>query len=161
MTRIIATAIGVVLAAGLAIAAPTDNPEDLVNRVLAANSEQELAATWKSWHPDAVHTIKMQIGMGQPDWDLTYRLADWENQPNWMDDSQVKEAMIGYKELSRSEPKITVKTENGKTLITAKTSVDYEWADQKGRMAQTDRFEITKLLGRPVIRSLSTVYDYR
>lgn len=161
MKRITATAIGIALAAGLAFAAPTDTPEELVDRVLAASSQQELASTWKSWHPEAEHSVKVRIGLGQPDWDFSYRLSDWENLPNWMDDPQVKEAMQGYKETARSAPETQLSTEGDKTIVTAKTRVDYEWDDFKGRMTQTDRYEFVKVLGRPVIRSLSTVYDYR
>ncbi len=161
MKRITATAIGIVLAAGLAFAAPTDTPEELVDRVLAASTGQEMAATWKSWHPEAEHTVRVRIGPGQPDWDFSYRLSDWKNLPNWMDDPQVKEAMQGYKETARSAPETKVSIEEDKTIVTATTHVDYEWGASKDRMTQTDRFEIVKVLGHPVIRSLSTVFDYQ
>ena len=161
MKRITATAFGVVLAAGLAIAAPQDTATDLVNRYFDATTEAAIAATWKDWHPDASHHIEVKTGMKDGDFAFSYAMSDWENLPDWMEDPEVVEAMQGYEETSRSDPKLTISSEGVETIVTAQSTVRYVWDGYKGKMTQIDRFTITTVAGRAVIRDLKTVYDYR
>ncbi|KIC35608.1 hypothetical protein [Leisingera sp. ANG-M7] len=159
MKRVTATAIGTFLAAGLAIAAPRGTPEDLVKRHYSAISVP--AAHWHDWHPEATHSIIVQLGTGAPDWKFSYSLSEWEVQPNWTEDPRLMEAMQGYKETGRSEAVLEVTPEGSASVITARTQVSYVWGKYDGVMTQTDRFDITTLAGRPLIRSLTSTYDYR
>jgi hypothetical protein len=161
MNRFTATAIGIVLAAGLAIAAPQDTATDLVNRYYASATEADLLGTWKDWHPDAVHSIEVKTGMKDGDFSFSYAMADWENLPDWMEDPEIKEDMKGYDEISRTEPDLTISTEGTETIVTAVSKVSYVWDSYKGQMSHTDRFTIVTVAGRTVIRDLTTLYDYR
>lgn len=160
MKRITATAIGVVLAAGLAIASPQSTATDLVQRYYATTTEADLAATWNDWHPDATHHIEVKTGMKDGDFAFSYAMSDWENLPDWTEDPEIMEAMKGYEETSRSDPDLTISTNGSDTIVTAQSKVGYVWDGYKGKMSQTDRFTITKVAGRAVIRDLKTLYDY-
>lgn len=159
MTRLTATALGTLLAAGLAFAAPSSTPQDLVSRYYAAGEDG--AAGAQDWHPEAVHSITVKTGTGDPDWQLSYPLSDWETLPDWTEDPELQEAMQGYRETSRSAPSMTASTDGQVTVVTAKTQVGYQWGSYQGTMTQTDRFEIVTLAGKPLIHALATVYDYR
>ncbi|WP_406644632.1 hypothetical protein QEZ52_12215 [Aliisedimentitalea scapharcae] len=159
MKRVTATAIGTLLAAGLAIAAPRDAPEDLVKRHYSATWES--AANWQDWHPEATHSIAVQMGAGAPDWEFSYAVSEWESLPDWTADPKFMEAMQGYEETGRSEATLTVSAEGSTRVITAQTQVNYVWGTYQGVMTQTDRFDIVTHAGQSVIRSLSSTYDYR
>lgn len=161
MKRITATAIGLLLAAGLALAAPKSEPMDLAHRYFAATDEAGLANTWQDWHPDAVHAITIKYGMGQPDDQFSYKMADWETTPDWTDDPDYADAMRGYTETFRKDPSFRTKQAPDGTVVTATTWVSYLWRGYLGQMKQTDRFLIVNHLGAPVIRSLTTTIDYR
>ncbi len=162
MKRVLATLTGMVLASGLALAATGDQPEDLVSRYYASTDKAGLAASWQDWHPNAVHSITLKLGMGQKDERFSYKVADWETLPDWQDDPEIAEALKSYTETKRSVPKITLAPEkDGVTLVTAVTRVEYPWSNYNGQMTQTDRFQVTETLGRLAIRSLDTIYDYR
>lgn len=161
MKRITATAMGIALAASLSIAAPQDTATELVNRYFSATTEAALAATWKDWHPDATHHIKVITGFKNGDFEFSYPMSDWEKLPNWMEDPEVMKAMQGYEEISHSEPDLTISSKGAEITVTAQSKVNYVWDGYKGKMTQTDRFTIITTAGRTVIRNLNTVYDYR
>ncbi|WP_424941227.1 hypothetical protein [Aliiroseovarius sp. S253] len=161
MKRITATAIGLVLAAGLALAAPKSEPMDLAQRYFAANDEAGLANSWQDWHPEAEHSITIKYGMGEPDDQFNYKTADWETTPDWGDDPEYAETMRGYTETFRKDPSFRTEETDEGTVITATTWVSYLWQRYRGQMKQTDRFLIVSHLGTPVIRSLTTTIDYR
>ncbi|OBY26679.1 hypothetical protein [Leisingera sp. JC1] len=159
MKSVTATAIGTFLSAGLAIAAPRDTPENLVKRQYSAISVP--AAHLQDWHPEATHSVFVQMGAGAPAWKFSYSLSEWEVQPDWTEDPRLMEAMHGYKETGRSEAVLEVTAEGNASVITARTQVNYVWGTFDGVMTQTDRFDITTLAGRHLIRSLTSKYDYR
>jgi hypothetical protein len=158
MKRIAATLLGIVLAAGLAVAAAPDTPEEIALRALTAGDE---ASGWRDWHPDATHRITVISGDGLPDYEASYRLADWKALPDWEDDPQMAKLMQVYTETSRSAPELKIAKEGSGTIITAETRVGYTWGAIKGEMLQTDRFTLRTLAARPMILSLHTTYDYR
>ncbi|MEX0349364.1 MAG: hypothetical protein AB3N15_08040 [Paracoccaceae bacterium] len=157
MNQIQASLVGVVLASGLVLTAQAAAPEDVVARILQAQDEQSLAATWRDWHPKAEHKVIIKYGLGQKDDVFSYRLAD--DVP--AEDPQFARALEGYQELSRSAPTISSVHNDGVTRVTAATRVHYEWQGYSGEMLQTDDFAFTAYLGVSVIRSLVTTYDYR
>ncbi|MEP2715797.1 hypothetical protein [Pseudophaeobacter sp.] len=161
MKRITATAIGIVLAAGLAIASPQSTATDLVTRYYATTSEADLAATWGDWHPGATHHIEIKTGIKDGDFAFSYAMFDWENLPDWTAEPEIMEAMKGYEETGRSDPNLTISAEGTDTIVTAQSKVAYVWDGYKGAMTQTDRFTIATTAGRAVIRDLTTLYDYR
>lgn len=163
MKRLLATATGIGLAAGLAIAAPTDRAADLVARYYAATDETGISANWSDWHSEASHTLTIHWGAGQPDEHITYSVSDWENLPDWREDPAMAEAFSDYAETGRSNPELTINDTRSVTgeIITAITRVDYSWQGYDGQMIQTDRFHILRKMGRPVIRTLTTTLDYR
>ncbi|WP_420584805.1 hypothetical protein [Ruegeria sp.] len=157
MKPVQATLIGVALASALVLTAQADAPEDIAARVLEAQDEQRLLATWSDWHPEATHRVILKYGMGQPDDVFSYRLAD-EGEG---EDPEVAKALDGYIETARSVPEISLRLDDGISHVTAVTHVDYDWQGYKGKMRQTDEFVITPYFGGEVIRSLTTTYDYR
>ncbi|WP_299888106.1 hypothetical protein [uncultured Ruegeria sp.] len=161
MKRIFATLIGTILATGLVLASPSDEPKDLVARYLGASDEAAIAATWKDWHPKAVHSVTIKFGLGYPDEQFSYPVADWEMLSDWSQDPELADAMQGYKETQRDAPTITSEITEGGTRVTATTRVGYIWGDATGTMVQTDRFFIISQAGRLAIRSLDTTFDYR
>ncbi|WP_298849192.1 hypothetical protein [uncultured Ruegeria sp.] len=161
MKRIFATFIGTILATGLVLASPSDEPKDLAARYLNATEEAAIAATWKDWHPKAVHTVTIKFGLGQPDEKFSYPVADWETLPDWHQDPTLADAMQGYSETRREAPRISSEFTDGGTRVIAKTRVDYIWDDTTGTMNQTDSFFIVPQAGRLAIRALDTTFDYR
>ena len=161
MKRIFATLIGTILATGLVLASPSDEPKDLVARYLNATDGAAIAATWKDWHPKAVHTVTIKFGLGQQDEQFSYPVADWEALPDWYQDPTLAGAMQGYRENRRDAPTISSKFTEGGTRVTATTRVDYIWGDTTGTMNQTDRFFIVSHAGRLAVRALDTTFDYR
>ncbi|WP_037311435.1 hypothetical protein [Ruegeria halocynthiae] len=161
MKPVQATLIGVVFAAALALTAQADSPEEIATRVVQAQNEQALAATWDDWHPAAEHKVTIKYGLGQKDDVFAYMVADYANLPDPTNDPQLSEALKGYEETGRSDPKITSKTTDGVLHLTAETRVAYTWQGYNGTMLQTDRFVFETQLGKPVIRSLDTTIDYR
>lgn len=161
MNRITATALGVCLAASLAIAAPQDTATDLVSRYYAATTEAAEAANWQDWHPKATHHIEIKTGTKDGDFAFSYAMSDWDNLSDWTQDPELMEAMKGYEESSRSDPDLTITTKNAETIVTAQSKVSYVWDGYNGKMTQIDRFTLTTVAGRAVIRDLKTLYDYR
>ncbi|WP_050604436.1 hypothetical protein [Ruegeria sp. 6PALISEP08] len=161
MKRIFATLIGTILATGLVLASPSDEPEDLAERYLNATDEAAIAATWKDWHPKAVHTVTIKFGLGQPDETFSYPVADWETLPDWHQDPTVVDAKQGYRETRRNAPTIASETTEGGTRVTATTRVEYIWGGTTGTLNQTDEFLIVSQAGRMTIRALDTTLDYR
>ncbi|WP_120631971.1 hypothetical protein [Ruegeria sp. EL01] len=161
MTRIFATLIGMTLAAGLVLANPSDEPMELAVRYLEATDETAIAATWKNWHPEAVHTVTIKYGLGLPDEQFSYPASDWETLPDWRQDTTLKDAMQGYTEATRSASRLTSETDEDGTHVTAVTRVGYIWGDTPGTMIQTDKFFVVSQAGRLVIRALDTTFDYR
>lgn len=161
MMRIFATLIGMTLASGLVLANPSDEPKDLAVRYLEATNEPAIAATWKDWHPEAVHTFTVKYGAGLPDEQFSYSVADWETLPDWSQDPAWAEAMRGYTETTRDAPVITSEITEGGTDVTVVTRVGYTWDDFSGTMTQTDKFLIVSQAGRLAIRTLDTTFDYR
>ncbi|WP_170350879.1 MULTISPECIES: hypothetical protein [Ruegeria] len=157
MKPIQATLIGVALASALVLTAQADAPEDIAARILQAQDEQSLLATWSDWHPDATHQIILKYGMGQPDDVFSYRVGDDTD----AEDPEIAKALEGYSETARSAPVISSHTEDGVSHVTAVTDVDYDWQGYSGRMRQTDNFVFAPYLGGTVIQSLTTTYDYR
>ncbi|WP_170335459.1 hypothetical protein [Ruegeria arenilitoris] len=152
-----ATLIGVALALVLALTAQADAPEDVAARILQAEDEQSLLATWSDWHPDATHRVILKYGMGQKDDVFTYRVADDAD----TEDPEIANALEGYRETRRSIPEISSRVEDGVSHVTAVTHVDYDWQGHSGTMRQTDEFVFAPYLGGTVIHSLTTTYDYR
>ena len=161
MMRLFATLIGMILAAGLVLANPTDAPRDLAERYVEANNETAIAATWKDWHPEAVHTITVKYGSGLPEEQFSYRVVDWETLPDWQQDPKWADAMQSYAETKRDAPMITSQIAQGGTDVTVVTRVGYKWGNSSGTMTQTDKFFIVSQAGRLAIRSLNTTFDYR
>lgn len=161
MKRLFATLIGTVLAAGLAFANPASSPEDLATRYFAADDEAGIAASWKDWHPEAVHTVTIRYGLGTPDDQFSYSMADWESSVGSAQDPALVEAMRGYEETARTAPELSTKQSGDGIVVTAVTRVDYTWHSHAGQMTQTDRFTMDRQLGSLVIRGLETTYDYR
>jgi len=161
MKRITATAIGLVLAAGLAYATPTGKAEDLVDRYHTATTEAGISANWRDWHPDASHQVHVLTGLAGQDFSFSYAISEWETLPDWQNNPEVVEAMEGYSEVGRSERQQTLETQEGMAVITTTVKIQYDWDGYKGTMTETDRFEITTLAGRSVIRRLTSTYDYR
>jgi hypothetical protein len=157
MKPVQATLVGVALASGLVLAAQADAPEDIAARILQAQDDQSLLATWDNWHPDATHRVILKYGMGQTDDTFSYRVADLSD----AEDPELSKALEGYTETARSAPQITAQSEDGVRHIIAVTQVDYDWQGYAGKMRQTDEFVFEPYLGGTVIRSLTTTYDYR
>lgn len=161
MKRIFATLIGAGLTAGLAWAAPTNTPQDLIARYLATNDAADITANWQDWHPDAVHSITVKYGQGQPDDTISYAMADYETLPDWQLNPAFAEVMENYAETTSSEPQVIEEITDEGTVITTKSTVNYIWDGYAGNMLKSERFLITPRLGALAIRSLSTTYDYR
>lgn len=160
MKRITATAVGMILATGLAIAAPKDTPTDLVQRYYSVQTT-DLAASWRDWHPDALHRIEIKTGDPNSDIAFGYHVSDWEDQLGWTEDPALSEALEGYEETHRSAPELTASTSGNDTIVTAQSRVEYIWDGHTGTMTQTDKFHIATVAGNALIRNLTTVYDYR
>ncbi|WP_170406856.1 hypothetical protein [Ruegeria arenilitoris] len=157
MKPVQATLIGVALASVLVLTAQADAPEDIAARILQAQDEQSLLATWDNWHPDATHRVILKYGMGQADDVFSYRIGDVTN----AEDPELVKALEGYTETARSAPQITARSEDDVRHVTAVTQVDYDWQGYAGKMRQTDEFVFEPFQGGTVIRSLTTTYDYR
>lgn len=157
MKPIQATLIGALLASTLVLTAQAASPEDVARRVLQAQDEQSLLATWSDWHPDAVYTIVIKYGAGQKDDVYSYKVSEDLK----FDSAEMAKAMEGYEETGRSGPKITSRDKDGVPHVTAVTQVEYDWQGYKGTMLQTDEFVFAPYRGGTVIRSLTTTYDYR
>ncbi|MES0825413.1 hypothetical protein [Ruegeria sp. SCP11] len=157
MKPVQATFAGVLLASVLVLTAHADAPEDVAARIVQAQDEQSLLATWTDWHPDAEHRIIIKYGFGQKDDVFSYRVAD----DTGSEESELAEALQGYTETKRTEPEIASRIEQGISHVTAVTHVDYNWKGYQGRMLQTDEFVFEPYLGGTAIRSLTTTYDYR
>lgn len=157
MKPVQATLIGIALASALVLTAQADASEDIAARILEAQDEQSLLATWSDWHPDATHRIILKYGMGQPDDVFSYRVGDDTD----TGDPGIAKALEGYSETARSAPVISSRTEDGVSHVTAVTDVDYDWQGYSGRMRQTDAFVFAPYLGGNVVQSLTTTYDYR
>ncbi|SDX72699.1 hypothetical protein SAMN05444358_11021 [Ruegeria halocynthiae] len=149
--------IGVALASALVLTVQADAPENIAARILQAQGEQGLLETWRDWHHDAEHRIVIKYGAGQQEDVFMYRVSE---NTEW-DASEIATAMEGYRETSRSAPEVSLRTEDGVPLVTAVSYVDYDWHGHTGKMRQTDEFVFAPYLGRTVIRSLTTTYDYR
>ncbi|KIC41898.1 hypothetical protein RA27_00310 [Ruegeria sp. ANG-R] len=152
-----ATVIGVAVASALVLTAQADAPEDIAARILQAQDEQSLLATWGNWHPEATHRVVLKYGPGQEDDSFSYRIADSAD----AEDADLTKALEGYSETARSEPRMTARSEADIQYVTAVSQVDYEWQGYAGKMRQTDAFVFETYLGGNVIRSLTTTYDYR
>ena len=157
MKPIQATLIGVALASALVLTAQADAPEDIAARVVQAQDEQSLMATWKSWHPEAAHKVILKYGQGQRDDVISYRIAEVGD----ADGAELSKALEGYTETARSAPRITSRSEGGARHVTAVSRVEYDWQGYSGKMRQTDEFVFEPHLGAMLIRSLTTIYDYR
>ncbi|WP_299428717.1 hypothetical protein [uncultured Shimia sp.] len=161
MNRITATAIGMVLAAGLAVAAPSNSATDLVARYYAATTEADQVANWRDWHPEASHHIDVFTGLPGQDFSFSYALSDWENLPDWQSSPELQTALEGYAETDRSAREQTVALDGATTVVTSTAKVAYTWDGYSGTMKETDRFEIIPFLGRNLIRKVTTTYDFR
>lgn len=157
MKPVQATLIGVAVASALVLTAKAEAPEDIAARILQAQDEQSLLATWDDWHPDATHRIILKYGLGQKDDIFSYRVAEVTD----AEDNELAKALEGYSETARSEPQMTARSEEDTRYVTAVSQVDYEWQGYAGKMRQTDEFVFETDLGGTVIRSLTTTYDYR
>ncbi|WP_171241108.1 hypothetical protein [Ruegeria sp. HKCCA5491] len=157
MRPIQATLIGVAIALALVLTARADAPEDIAARILQAQDEQSLLATWGNWHPDATHRVILKYGTGQKDDVFSYPVAEIAN----AEDPQLAKALEGYMETARSAPQITVRSKDDVQRVTAVTYVDYNWRGYAGKMLQTDEFVFESYLGELVVLSLITTYDYR
>jgi hypothetical protein len=156
--RILAGLAGLVLASGLAYAATSATPEDVVRHHYEA---AESGANWTDWHPEATHAITILYGGQQAGEPYSYAIADWETLPDWQDMPEMADAMKGYAETSRSAPQIEATIADDGATATAVTTVGYEWNGHSGQMVQSDRFTLVQLRGRWVIRALDTTMDYR
>ncbi|CAD0184894.1 hypothetical protein RUESEDTHA_01777 [Ruegeria sp. THAF57] len=157
MRAIQATLIGAAIASALVLTAQADAPEVIAARILQAQDEQGLLATWGNWHPDATHRIILKYGMGQKDDVFSYPVAEITNAK----DPQLAKALEGYRETARSAPQITVGPKDEVQRVTALTHVDYDWRGYAGKMRQTDEFVFETYLGELVVLSLTSTYDYR
>jgi hypothetical protein len=157
MTPVQATLTGVVIASALVLTAQADTPEETSARVLAAQDEDSLLATWDSWHPEATHRIVLKYGTEQEDDVFTYRVGDVAAAT----DAELPKDLADYKETERSTPRMATGTKDEVHHITAVTDVEYDWQGYEGKMRQTDEFVFEPYLGGMVIRSLTTTYDYR
>lgn len=157
MTPVQATLTGVVIASALVLTAQADTPEEISARVLAAQDEDGLLATWDSWHPESTHRIVLKYGTEQEDDVFTYRVGDVAAAT----DAELPRDLEDYKETERSKPKMATRTEDEVHHVTAVTDVEYDWQGYAGKMRQTDEFAFEPYLGGMVIRSLTTTYDYR
>ncbi len=157
MTPVQATLTGVVIASALVLTAQADTPEEISARVLAAQDEDSLLATWEIWHPEATHRIVLKYGAGQEDDVFTFRVGDVAAAT----DAELPKDLADYKETGRSTPRMTTRTEDEVHHVTAVTDVEYDWQGYAGKMRQTDEFVFEPYLGGMVIRSLTTTYDYR
>ncbi|WP_425084433.1 hypothetical protein [Ruegeria profundi] len=157
MTPVQATLIGVAIASALALTAQAETPEEISARVLAAQDEDSLLATWEIWHPKATHRIVLKYGAGQEDDVFTYRVGDVAAAT----DAELPKELADYKETKRSTPRMTTRTEDEVHHVTAVTDVEYDWQGYAGKMRQTDEFAFEPYLGGMVVRSLTTTYDYR
>ncbi|MFY2823517.1 hypothetical protein [Ruegeria sp. MALMAid1280] len=136
MKPVQATLIGVALASVLMLTAQADAPENIAARILQAQDEQSLLATWDNWHPDATHRVILTFGMGQADDIFAYWIADVTD----AEDPELAKALEGYRETARSAPQTTARSEDGVHHVTAVTQVDYDWQGYAGKMRQTDEF---------------------
>jgi len=157
MKPVQASLIGVALASALVLTAHADAPEEIAARIVQAQDQDALLASWEDWHPEAEHQIIIKYGMGQKDDVFSYRVAD----DFGADDAALAEALEGYTETGRSEPEISSRTEDGIPTVTAVTQVAYDWQGYAGKMRQTDTFVFTPYLGGMAVRTLTTTYDYR
>ncbi len=157
MKPVQATLIGVALASVLVLTAQADAPEEIAARIVQAQDEQSLMATWKSWHPEATHKVILRYGQGQKDDVFSYRLADVGD----ADNQELTKALEGYTETARSAPQISSRSQDGNRYVTAVTHVEYDWQGYAGKMRQTDEFVFEPHLGAMLVRSLTTTYDYR
>ncbi|WP_170789360.1 hypothetical protein [Ruegeria lacuscaerulensis] len=157
MKSIQATLIGVAIASALVLTAQAEAPEDMAARILQAQDEQSLLATWDNWHPEATHRVVLKYGPGQQDDSFSYRISDSAD----AEETDFTKAFEGYSETARSELQITARSEEDTRYVTAVSQVDYEWQGYAGKMRQTDEFVFETYLGGTVIRSLTTTYDYR
>ncbi|WP_170586399.1 hypothetical protein [Ruegeria arenilitoris] len=153
--RILASLVGIALAGGLALAAPGSDPKAVAERQLSAPDSQN---AWSDWDPEAIHTITVKYGQGQPDDHFSYSVAEWIGQK---DDTGFVQALQGYVETDRSPPRIVTTEEPGSATATAITTVNYDWQGHAGTMRQTDRFSLKRKGGKWVIRALDTTKDYR
>ncbi|MEX0307380.1 MAG: hypothetical protein AB3N12_08330 [Ruegeria sp.] len=157
MKPVQATLIGIALASALALTVQADAPANVAARILQAQDEESLIKTWRDWHHQAEHRIIIKYGLGQPDDVFSYLVADDAD----LKVPEVAGALEQYSETDRSEPEISLRTEDGVTHVIAMTHVAYDWNGYNGKMRQTDEFVFASYLGRPVVRSLTTIYDYR
>ncbi|WP_170783225.1 hypothetical protein [Ruegeria lacuscaerulensis] len=157
MKSIQATLIGVAVASALVLTAQSEAPEDMAARILQAQDEQSLLATWDNWHPEATHRVVLKYGPGQQDDCFSYRISDSAD----AEETDFTKALEGHSETARSELQITARSEEDTRYVTAVSQVDYEWQGYAGKMRQTDEFVFETYLGGTVIRSLTTTCDYR
>jgi len=155
--RILASLAGIALAGGLALAAPGSDPKAVAERQLSAPASQ---IAWSDWDPEAIHTITLKYGQGQPDDHFSYSVTDWAQRKGDPSFEPVL-ALRGYVETERSTPQIVITEEPGSATATAVTTVKYDWQGHAGTMAQTDRFSLTRKDRKWVIRALHTTMDYR
>ncbi|WP_170338930.1 hypothetical protein [Ruegeria arenilitoris] len=155
--RILATLAGIALAGGLALAARGSDPKVIAERQLSVPNSQ---IAWSDWDPEAIHTITVNYGQGQPDDHFSYSVADWA-QRNGDTGFETVLALQGYVETDRSPPRIVTTEEPGSATATAVTTVNYDWQGHAGAMRQTDRFSLKRKGGKWVIRALDTTKDYR
>ncbi|WP_217354840.1 hypothetical protein [Ruegeria arenilitoris] len=149
--------VGIALAGGLALAAPGSDPKAVAERQLSVPNSQ---IAWSDWDPEAIHTITVKYGQGQPDNHFSYSVADWAQRKGDPGFETVL-ALQGYVETDRSPPRIVTTEEPGSATATAVTTVNYDWQGHAGAMRQTDRFSLKRKGGKWVIRALDTTKDYR
>ncbi len=157
MKPILSTMIGVTVASILVLTAHAESPEDIATRIMQAQDEQSLSETWSDWHPDAEHKIIVKYGLGQKDDVFTYRVAE----DSYLEIPKIAADFGGYKEIGRTETEISSRVEDGVSHVTAMTHVDFDWRGYRGKMLQTDEFVFALYLGGTIIRSLTTIYDFR
>lgn len=158
MKRVLATGLGVILAAGLVMASPTATPDEVVTRHYAAEAAGDMVGNWKDWHPEATQEVTIKYGLGQPDDTFTISMADLDKP---LDLKDLPEDAEDYVEKSREPRKIDIEDGPDGVTVVATQKINYAWRGYEGAMVQTDRFQMTTVLGQAKIRSLQTTLDYR